>query len=175
MPALRDPPYNLAAEIILSLGTPVIFSTCSGVKSSTDFFHSSKPSECLSMKSLSYRPSFTIMCAIPFNRATSVPGLNCKKCSANRTIGTFRGSAMMIFAPFRYPLIIRLAMTGWVSFVLEPIMKITSAFSISVIEFVIAPEPNMAARLATVGLCQRRAQWSTLLVPIALLMNFWKR
>jgi len=41
-------------------------------------------------------------------------------------------------------------------------MKITSAFSISVIEFVIAPEPNMAARLATVGCGQRRAQ----MVPV---------
>jgi hypothetical protein len=37
-----------------------------------------------------------------------------------------------------------------------------------------APLPKEAASPATVELCQRRAQWSTLLVPIAALMNFWK-
>jgi hypothetical protein len=37
-------------------------------------------------------------------------------------------------------------------------MNITSAFSISRIELVIAPEPKTAARPATVGECQRRAQ-----------------
>jgi hypothetical protein len=37
-------------------------------------------------------------------------------------------------------------------------MKMTSIASISRMEFVIAPEPNMAASPATVGECQRRAQ-----------------
>jgi len=59
--------------------------------------------------------------------------------------------------------------------VLEPMMKMTSMPSISRMEFVMAPEPKMAARPATVGECQSRAQWSTLLVPIAARMNFWKR
>jgi hypothetical protein len=54
-------------------------------------------------------------------------------------------------------------------------MKMTSMPSISRMEFVMAPDPKMAARPATVGECQRRAQWSTLLVPTAARMNFWKR
>ena len=88
----------------------------------------------------------------------SVPGLILRNTSANLTMGTLRGSAMMIFAPLRYALIMRFAMTGWVSLVLEPMMKMTSMPSISRIELVIAPEPNMAASPATVGECQRRAQ-----------------
>ena len=46
------------------------------------------------------------------------------------------------------------------------------ALGISLMEFVIAPEPNTAARPATVELCQRRAQWSMLFVPTTALMNF---
>ncbi len=38
--------------------------------------------------------------------------------------------------------------------------------SISSMVLVIAPLPNEVARPATVAACQRRAQWSTLLVPI---------
>jgi hypothetical protein len=38
------------------------------------------------------------------------------------------------------------------------VIRITSAFSISSMEFVIAPLPNAAARPATVEECQRRAQ-----------------
>jgi hypothetical protein len=32
-------------------------------------------------------------------------------------------------------------------------------------ELVMAPLPNVVTRPATVGACQRRAQWSRLLVP----------
>ncbi len=39
-------------------------------------------------------------------------------------------------------------------------------------ELVIAPLPKEVARPATVGACQVRAQWSTLLVPITALTNF---
>jgi hypothetical protein len=42
-------------------------------------------------------------------------------------------------------------------------------------EFVMAPLPNAIARPATVELCQRRAQWSTLFVPMAARANFWRR
>ncbi len=82
---------------------------------------------------------------------------------------------MMIFAPFRFALIILSARIGWLSLVLEPMTNRTSLFSISAIEFVIAPEPNTVARPATVELCQRRAQWSTLFVPMPARMNFWNR
>ena len=65
---------------------------------------------------------------------------------------------MMSVAPLRTALIMRCAMMGWFSLVLEPMTNRTSLFSISAIEFVIAPEPNTVARPATVELCQRRAQ-----------------
>jgi hypothetical protein len=55
--------------------------------------------------------------------------------------------------------------TGWFSVVLEPIRKITFASSTSSRLFVMAPEPRVAARPATVELCHNRAQWSMLLVP----------
>ena len=52
----------------------------------------------------------------------------------------------------------RVAITGWVSEVLEPVTRVQSASSNSAMELVIAPEPKVAARPATVELCQRRAQ-----------------
>jgi len=110
------------------------------------------------MKSFLTRPSFMITCIIPFRSATSVPGVCCIQMSANRTSGTRRGSAMMSFAPFRFALIIFSAIMGWFSLVFEPMTNSTSLFSISCIEFVIAPEPNTVARPTTVVLCQRRAQ-----------------
>ena len=45
-----------------------------------------------------------------------------------------------------------------------PVIKKQSASSNSLIEFVIAPEPKVAARPATVDAWQSLAQWSTLLV-----------
>jgi hypothetical protein len=39
-------------------------------------------------------------------------------------------------------------------------------------ELVIAPEPNAVTRPVTVTLCQRRAQWSTLFVPMTARVNF---
>ena len=62
--------------------------------------------------------------------------------------------------------------TGWASDVLEPITIISGAFSISWMEFVIAPAPSVEARPATVGACQVRAQWSTLFVPMTARINF---
>ena len=64
---------------------------------------------------------------------------------------------------------------GWATVVLDPIMKMQSESSISGIEFVMAPLPKAAARPATVEECQRRAQWSMLLVPNPTRQNFWKR
>ena len=48
----------------------------------------------------------------------------------------------------------------------------TSASRISPIELVIAPLPKACTRPATVELCQRRAQWSILFVPILARKNF---
>ena len=49
-------------------------------------------------------------------------------------------------------------MMGWLSAVLLPVIRMQSVFSISAIEFVIAPLPNAAARPATVTECHNRAQ-----------------
>jgi hypothetical protein len=53
--------------------------------------------------------------------------------------------------------------------------KMQSAFLISAMELVMAPLPKAIARPATVELCQRRAQWSTLFVPKATRAIFWRR
>ncbi len=58
--------------------------------------------------------------------------------------------------------------------VLLPIAKIQPELSSSPMVLVIAPLPKEVARPATVGLCQRRAQWSMLFVPITARVNFWK-
>ncbi len=57
-------------------------------------------------------------------------------------------TAFLIMAP----------MTGWFSVVLEPMTKNASEIGISRMELVMAPEPSVAARPATVELCQSRAQ-----------------
>jgi hypothetical protein len=67
------------------------------------------------------------------------------------------------------------AISGWASLVFEPVIRIQAASSISGVELVIAPLPNAATRPATVGLCQSRAQWSTLLVPMTARANFCSR
>jgi hypothetical protein len=69
----------------------------------------------------------------------------------------------------------RLPMIGCCSVVFDPTMRMQSASSKSGIELVIAPLPNDAARPATVEECQRRAQWSTLLVPSTVRASFCKR
>lgn len=78
----------------------------------------------------------------------------------------------MSLAPLALPRMIHLAAMGWFSVVLEPMMKMALLSANSGMEFVMAPEPKAAARPTTVELCQRRAQWSTLLVPMAALLNF---
>jgi hypothetical protein len=54
-----------------------------------------------------------------------------------------------------------------------PMAKMHPASPISSMEFVMEPLPKLVARPATVGECQRRAQWSMLFVPITPLVNFW--
>jgi hypothetical protein len=53
--------------------------------------------------------------------------------------------------------------------------SITWAFSISLIELVMAPLPNVVARPATVGACQSLAQWSILLVCSTARASFCSR
>ncbi len=85
-----------------------------------------------------------------------------------------RGSTTMSCLPFRCTArLTTLEMTGWFSDVLEPVIRMTSACSMSPMVLVIAPLPNAAARPATVEECQRRAQWSMLLVLSTARVNFW--
>jgi len=89
-------------------------------------------------------------------------------------IGILRGSATINLAPLAFARKTRVAMRGWAIEVLEPMIKMQSAPSISSMELVIAPLPNTAASPATVEECQSRAQWSILFVPIAARVNFCK-
>ena len=82
----------------------------------------------------------------------------------------------MILAPRSFAFRMWLATSGWASVVLEPMMRKHSVCSLnSGTELVIAPLPNAAARPATVGACQRRAQWSTLFVLTTARASFWMR
>src|SRR5215471_4886250 len=65
--------------------------------------------------------------------------------------------------------------TGWFSAGLPPIAKITSAFLISTQPLVIAPRPNVAAKLATVGPCQTLAWLSRYGTPSAVIAFHWRK
>ena len=115
-----------------------------------------------------------ITCIRPLIQATSVPTLGRSQCVAWRAIAMRRGSTTIsCLPPDRIARLTPLEMTGWFSLVLDPVIRITSACSMSAMVFVIAPLPNAAARPATVELCQRRAQWSMLLVFSTARVNFW--
>lgn len=86
-----------------------------------------------------------------------------------------RGSATSRVAPFSLARKMRRATRGWQAVVLEPVTKMQAASSISAMELVIAPLPKAAVRPTTVEECQRRAQWSTLLVPTTARANFCRR
>ena len=98
-------------------------------------------------------------CIMPLMRGMSVPGICLSHSLAYFTSPWRRGSTTIrsLFLK-RAARLMRAAMTGWFSLVLEPITRMQSASSSSAMELVIAPEPKLAARPATVELCQRRAQ-----------------
>ena len=58
---------------------------------------------------------------------------------------------------------------------LEPTTNRARERAKSPMELVAAALPKAAARPVAVGACQRRAQWSTLLVPRTARANFWMR
>ena len=89
-----------------------------------------------------------------FKSTESVPGLCLSQTVANLVSGICLGSATMSLAPRRTASFILRAMIGWFSVVLEPMTNSALASWISATELVIAPEPNFAARPATVALCQ---------------------
>ena len=80
-----------------------------------------------------------------------------------------RGSIQMIFAPFCSRASSgHLKPQGWFSAGFPPMMKTRLAFLISIQPFVMAPRPNLGAKLATVGECHIRAGVSTPMSPSAL-------
>jgi len=127
------------------------------------------------MNCLFWSPSLTMTFMMALRSITSEPA-RCRMWSeAKRVRSMRRGSATMRFAPcFATAALMRRAMIGCASVVLDPITKIQSACSSSALELVIAPEPKAAARPATEGLCHKWAQWATWLLPTAIRMNFWK-
>ena len=127
------------------------------------------------MNSRSSHPFANMMFANPFNSAVSDPGRwrICTVAMLARSI--WRGSATINNVPLRTARRIRVPITGCCSVVFDPITKIARASSKSAMLFVIAPDPKAVARPVTVAACQRRAQWSTLFVPITARVNFWIR
>ena len=91
----------------------------------------------------------------------SEPGRICRWRSATADVRVKRGSIVSSFAPrVSRASTAHLKPQGWFSAGFAPITRMTSAFLMSFQWLVIAPRPNVAARLATVGLCHIRAWWS---------------
>src|SRR6476646_9656466 len=63
--------------------------------------------------------------------------------------------------------------TGWFSAGLPPMARMTSAFLMSTQPLVIAPRPNVAAKLATVGPCQTLAWESLYVTPQDVIAFHW--
>jgi hypothetical protein len=78
--------------------------------------------------------------------------------SATAEVRVKRGSTWMIFAPrSSFARIIHWKPTGCASAGLAPLIITRSAFLMSRQWLVMAPRPNVAAKLTTVGPCQTRA------------------
>ena len=88
----------------------------------------------------------------------SVPARIWTKRSATAAVRLKRGSTHTSFAlRFRFASMTKRNPTGWFSAGLPPMASMTSALRMSVHPLVIAPRPNVAAKLATVGPCHIRA------------------
>ena len=77
-----------------------------------------------------------------------------------------RGSTTISLAPrLALASVTHLNPHGCASAALPPMITTRSVFLMSVHEFVIAPRPNVGAKLATVGPCQTRAWLSNATIP----------
>src|SRR5258708_1965901 len=94
----------------------------------------------------------------PFRNAMSVPGRMGAETSGTDAVRVKRGAttASLALRGLVAP-VVHLNPQGWFSGGLPPITRTTSAFLMSTQPLVIAPRPNVAARLATVGPCQTLA------------------
>src|SRR5579859_20839 len=96
----------------------------------------------------------------------SVPGRIGAYRSATDAVRVKRGSTTTSLALFSIlASITHLKPQGWASAALPPITITTSAFLMSCQVLVIAPRPNVGAKLATVGPCQTRAWLSNTTMP----------
>src|ERR1700760_4394890 len=96
----------------------------------------------------------------------SVPGRIGAYRSATAAVRVKRGSITTSFAWFSiFASITHLRPHGCASAALPPMTTTTLAFLMSCHVLVIAPRPNVGARLATVGPCQTRAWLSKTSIP----------
>ena len=96
----------------------------------------------------------------------SVPGRIGAYTSATEAVRVKRGSTTTSLAAFSiFASITHLNPHGCASAALPPITITTLAFLMSCHVLVIAPRPNVEARLATVGPCQTRAWLSNTTIP----------
>ena len=116
------------------------------------------------MNSWSGQPLLMMMCIMPLTSAASVPGLSCShRCGVLGQLGAPRvdddelGPAQS--GPLHLAADDRVRLGG-----VGPDDEQDVVAHDSSMELVIAPEPSVVARPATVGACQVRAQWSMLLV-----------
>ena len=99
-------------------------------------------------------------------KATFVPGRIFRWMSAYFVSPMSRGSTTIRRVPFITAFRICMPTTGWASSGFEPISRMQSTpWVISWIGLVIAPEPSVFARPATVAEWHTRAQLSVLFVP----------
>lgn len=82
----------------------------------------------------------------PLIQAMSVPGLGRSQRFAWRVRPMARGSTTTSVAPERTARLMRLANTGWVSVVLEPVTRITSALPTSAMGLVAEALPKASTR-----------------------------
>ena len=91
------PANHCAACVSAVLVMPQTCVTTSGVQSRTKALRASKPLVWAAMKAWSTQPSHNMMCSMPLNSITSVPGRIGRYRSATSALSVRRGSATMSF------------------------------------------------------------------------------
>ncbi len=126
-------PNHLAAWMMSDCLMPQISATILGVYSRRVSFSSSKPLVWALIKAISSKPSHSITCSRPLNRATSVPGKMARCKSAERAVSVLRGSTTTIFKLGFLALAssIRLKIIGCANAVLLPAINRQLVWSIS--------------------------------------------
>ncbi len=171
----RDEAKMRATVRMVSASMPQMGAIRSGVNPRRCAFRASKPVVRRATKSSSTNPCSITACIRALSRATSVSGLNWRKWVACSAMGLRRGSMTISVLPAAASFFRKVAATGWLAVVWEPMTRITSASAASRTGLETAPEPIISSRAATEEAWQRRVQWSTLLVPNPVRTSFWNR